>query len=69
MFCERQTFRLSTWLGISFLGLLTSGSAQAQFRGGIPTPEESFQRMDKNGNGQIDRDEIEKLSDRLVGKH
>ncbi len=58
---------LHIWLA-SVLTLALFSSAQAQRRGGFggggggfPTPEESFQRMDRNQNGQIDPDELQQL--------
>ena len=64
-----QPVKLATLLSLAFLAHISFESvAQAQrggFGGGgggrMPTPEESFQRMDRNQNGLIDPDEIQQL--------
>ncbi len=58
--------KLSFWSATArglLLGAMASFGASSAFAQGFspPTPEESFRRMDQNGNGQIDPDELQRL--------
>lgn len=58
--------KLSFWSATAhglLLGVMASFGASSVFAQGFspPTPEESFRRMDQNGNGQIDPEELQRL--------
>ncbi len=56
----RSAVALSLVIGISSAAMAQGfrGGGPSGGGGGFPTPEESFKRMDRNQNGQIDPDEV-----------